>query len=269
MIDHSIFNFRNIYSGSWCQVIVECGNRVVGRSHLLLSSSHKFEERVQFFIDSYLNDERKRNDTFSKYISQVRGLRRKHADFYLMHNNMGDTKEISMSMRLSNYFESDERYAVNYKKPLNPHPDVEIYNNDGSVFAVEVTELVNNEAVASHIRYSKFVESIELGGQQFDTEKERFLYSEYLAHLLDWSSETFKERIEECIRSKDMKYIENLSDRSNYIRTILLIHTNEPRLSTLRIEEYLGHSGNYQSEYFDDVFLVWFSSPKSNVKKIN
>lgn len=117
----------------------------------------------------------------------------------------------------------------------NDPPDVEAIDSTGARIAIEVTELVDGQA----IRASKQGRAVD---------------------WTPWDQRKFLARLQELISAKDEKYVQ-LKDGPYDGGYVVIVFTDEPMLPRRTVEEYLRASRLTRPTHIRDVFLLLSYDP--------
>ena len=120
------------------------------------------------------------------------------------------------------------------RRPNDP-PDCEATDCNGARVAIEVTELVDGEAIRAF--------------------KEGRVYD-----WAEWTREKFVSSLAERIDAKDKRYL-SLKDPPYEGGYIVVVHTDEPELTRLAVQEYLKGHGIPRPEHASRVMLVLSYDP--------
>jgi hypothetical protein len=166
-------------------------------------------------------------------LSKTDVLKRKHADFWNSHKK--SAKEMAL------FSEVFERLQVGYSQKIsswkrceNDPPDIE-FLMDGRRFGVEITELVNEDAIRAQIQRSPT----------------------YPNEVIGFSPDVAKQRLQELIHQKDQK-VENVA--TQYDELLLLVHIDEPMLSS---KDFLGYGLPTPSTCFRRVYVLFSCEPEN------
>jgi hypothetical protein len=138
--------------------------------------------------------------------------------------------ELLMSM----HAEGDRRYAKKVEPVDDDWPDCVIQDSRGLEVGVEVTELVDQEAV-----------------EMCEKEKEKKVYRA-------WSDQEVREKIEQILAGKDRK----AHHRNLYSKLILVIHTDEFELTSPRLFPILDAAVFPRPRNIDEAYLICSYEPR-------
>ena len=161
--------------------------------------------------EQYLEEE------FRKLVARKGALRRKHASSFLASREDKEREEKGVAEEFVKWLEQQGSAQIKSIRKGDDPPDIILETVDNKLLAVEVTELVNQEAIDSQLADDP----------------------SYLAKLLDWSAETTPFRIEKCLQRKQLA-AQSISHL--YHRYIVLLHTAELILVASELERHIkGH----------------------------
>ncbi|MCH1918023.1 hypothetical protein L9G15_01095 [Shewanella sp. A3A] len=162
---------------------------------------------------------------------------RKHADFFESVNK--ETKELGIAMTFFGLFEAQIGESLVHVQLASDPPDVKVVTDKGRSFGIEITELVSEKAIVFDIRDKR---------------------EKYLNEILSWNAQTLQTKLEKIITDKADK----CSDiKESYDNLVLLIFTDEPRLTSDKIIEFLTEIELHSIVPFDLVFVLTSYEPQS------
>lgn len=170
-----------------------------------------------------------------KEIEKLNQLPRNHASFFNWHDK--EIKEIGIATDFFVQLEkiSDDR-LVEIENAEDP-PDAKVITQNNEVIGIELTEIVNEKAIEHQIKGD----------------------SRYVNEVLKWNKDNTIQEIESIINKKN-RLCENVPEV--YERKVLLIFTDEPRLESHKIEEYIqGHTWP-EANNFDEIYILTGYEPK-------
>ncbi|MCU8478945.1 hypothetical protein [Vibrio vulnificus] len=172
-----------------------------------------------------------------EYQKVMSAMKRKHADFFESVNK--ETKELGIAMTFFGLLEAQiGEYLVQVQLAGDP-PDVKVVTDKGTSFGIEITELVSEKAIGLDIKDKR---------------------KQYLFEILSWNAKTLKTKLEKIITTK----AEKCSDiEEHYDKLVLLIFTDEPRLTSDNIKEYLTEIELPNMAPFDLVFILTSYDPQN------
>ena len=163
-------------------------------------------------------------------------LPRKHADFWNFHSK--PSKELGIFSEIFDRFESARSTKIVEWGLCEPDPpDVYVRFENGNCAGVEITELVNEPAIAAQIRKEA---SYSIESMKFDFDAACM-------------------KIAEIVREKAWKVA---AVRRNYDELCLLIHTDEPLLSSDQFGSVPKTITSNDREAFDTVLLLFSYEPQ-------
>jgi hypothetical protein len=174
------------------------------------------------------------DDDKSEIIAAMRAAivkSRGYADFFGWRTNR-DLEELGVLKSLAESMAADSRLFLTSLKSRgrpNDPPDCEALNSEGQRVAIEVTELVDEDAIRAF-----------KAGRRYDWAK--------------WSKEEFLASVTELVSTKDSKYPQ-LKDPPYEGGYVLVIFTDEPMLSRIRVEEFLADY-RFQAKHIERVILL-------------
>ena len=175
---------------------------------------------------------------FYEYQQKRVGMPRKHADFFETVDK--GTKELSIAMTFFQLLESQlGEHLVQVQLAGDP-PDVAVVTNKGTSFGIEITELVSEKAIGLDIKNKR---------------------EQYLTEILSWNANTLQTKLEKIITGKAEKCA---SIEPTYDNLVLLIFTDEPRLTSDVIRDYLSEIKLPSLSPFDLVYVLTSYEPKIN-----
>lgn len=169
-------------------------------------------------------------------LEYMKNRKRKHADYFEANSKV--SKEIGVVRDFLDVlcYESDDYYVS--LMPASDPPDVKAVMNSGKEIYFEVTELVNEKAIEKQI-----VES-----------------DEYCREILVWDKDKFSQKINEICGLKNKKCQKVFKEGR---RVILLLFTDEPRLNSETIRDYLKEFEFDFENFFDDIYILTGYEPVS------
>lgn len=175
-------------------------------------------------------------EVIKKCIEEFNKLPRQHANHFNWH--VKEIKEIGIAhdffFQLENVAEDKLVKIDNAEDP----PDVRVVTSTGKIMGIEITELVNEKAIELQIKKDEG----------------------YVYELLKWDKEYTLSRIQEIINEKN-KLCEQIPP--DYHLRVLLIHTDEPKLRSRVIKEYIGDHQWPESPSFDEIYLLVGYDPET------
>ncbi|MGK0545057.1 hypothetical protein ACSEE7_06080 [Halomonas cupida] len=178
-------------------------------------------------------------EEFREEIDKLRNLKRKHASFFDWHDKEAQEKGIGMDF-FQKLEESSDEYLLNIESVEDP-PDVKITTSKGRELGVEITELVDQAAIEYEIKGDP----------------------RYCERIVSWNKENTIELLEAIIVRKDGK-CEKVKDR--YESLVLLIFTDEPRLESDTLKEYLHEHTWPETMYIDEAYILTGYEPGHGTK---
>jgi len=170
-------------------------------------------------------------ERFSENIYKNNQLPRKHATFYNSH----DTKVKERG--IVNLFFSKNNREVELEYCSSDPPDVVAIEHDSKKIAIEVTELVSEEAIKKQINGKS---------------------KEYLTEILSWNKEKVVDNIDKIIVRKNELFSKCFGQ---YDSSMLLIHTDEIDIQFEKLYEYL-ETYNCPKNSFNEIFLFTSYDPR-------
>lgn len=153
---------------------------------------------------------------------------RKHANYYDLSNK--DTKESGIAIDFFTLYEKLYGIACKHFNTCEDPPDICAIMDDDKHIAIEITELVNQQAIKYQIN----------NDPKYGTE-------------LIWDSEKFEKQLRDIINGKERKIH---GHTVKYDSVILLITTNEPKLEAKLIADYLQMTNIKSSSEFNEIFIM-------------
>jgi hypothetical protein len=179
--------------------------------------------------------------SFQIELEKFKKLPRTHANFFNWHDK--EIKEIGIGQ---DFFQKLEEltgeYLVGIKNAEDP-PDVIIKTNSGRCIGVEITELVDRKAIEYQIKNDQ-------------------RYAERIVH---WSRENTIQKITEIIENKD-KLCRSIP--LHYDLLVLLIFTDEPRLTSDALNQYVEGHHWVETENIEEIYILTGYEAKYNTKKL-
>ena len=176
---------------------------------------------------------------FKEEIEKLRKLRRNHADFFNWPDQQVQEKVIGLDF-FQKLEESSDEYLENIESAEDP-PDVKITTSKNRVVGVEITELVDQQAI-----------EYEINGDP-----------RYCERVVSWNRENTLEAMESIISRKDAK-CENVP--KSYDSMVLLIFTDEPRLKSDTLKDYfLGHQWS-EVNNLNEAYILTGYEPEHGTK---
>lgn len=173
-------------------------------------------------------------DAILKGLTKTDSLKRKHAKFWNSHKK--SSKELGIFSEAFDGIQADYGNPITgWRRCDNDPPDVE-FELAGKRIGVEITELVNEKAINAQIGNSL----------------------EYSCELLRFGVLAAEMRIREIINEKEEK-VELVA--ANYDELVLLIHTDEPMLSS---DEFRDYRVEKPCRYFHRIYLLFSYEPAKN-----
>jgi len=157
-----------------------------------------------------------------------------------------DSKEAGVADGWLNSYFRDSWPVSEVTFPENDPPDCECHYADGTVVAVEITELVDRRTIK---RSEKLERSKKLGRSKQHLEVDDY----------EWSAEALNRRLCEIVLTKEKKLKKRGS--SLYARKILLIHSDES-LVTVEAVQTVFNAGECTSDFFEDIFFIMPPQPR-------
>lgn len=165
---------------------------------------------------------------------KARSLSREHANFFDWHNK--DTKELHICSLLINYLNNSEgEFIESYDLGTDP-PDCIATSKDKEV-GIEIVELVDQKAIENQIRY-KWAS----------------------AHQEPWTRDKLMTQLNKLIQDKDSPSLKSQLMKK-YERYIVLIHTDEPELRIVELDNFYSESSLKSTELVTDVYLLFSYDP--------
>ena len=178
-------------------------------------------------------------EVFQEEIEKLRKLKRNHASFFNWHDQEVQEKGIGMDF-FQKLEESSDEYLLNIESAEDP-PDVKITTSEGRELGVEITELVDQTAIEYEIKGDP----------------------RYCERVVSWNKENTIDLLEAIIIRKDGK-CEKVKEK--YETLVLLIFTDEPRLESDTLKEYLqGHTWP-ATTYIDEAYILTGYEPRHGTK---
>jgi hypothetical protein len=178
-------------------------------------------------------------EVFREEIDKLRKLKRNHASYFNWHDKEVQEKGIGMDF-FQKLEESSDEYLLKIESAEDP-PDVKITTSEGRELGVEITELVDQAAIECEIKGDP----------------------RYCERAISWNKENTIDLLEAMIVRKDGK-CEKAKDR--YESLVLLIFTDEPRLESDTLKEYLhGHKWP-ETKYIDEAYILTGYEPRYGTK---
>jgi hypothetical protein len=172
-------------------------------------------------------------------IEKLKALQRNHASFYNWHD-----KEIQELGIAQDFFQKLEEISndklVSIKNAEDP-PDIGVVTKSGRNIAIEITELVDQKAIEYEIKGD----------------------SRYSERVVAWNKENTIEAVTNIINKKD-----TLCERvpKEYDTTTLLIFTDEPRLTSDNLKEYLKETKWPDTNHINEVYILTGYEPIYDTK---
>lgn len=204
----------------------------------ILEIKKKRKKKMEVYLANK-NDEKEKEiirRSVREGLEYMKNRKRKHADYFEAISKV--TKEIGVVRDFLDviYHESDD-YCVSLMPASDP-PDVKAVMNSGKEIYFEVTELVNAKAIEKQI-----IES-----------------DEYCREILIWDKNNFTKKINEICSSKNIKCRRVFKEKR---KAILLLFTDEPRLNSEAIRDYLKEFKFDSDNLFDDIYILTGYEPES------
>jgi len=183
-----------------------------------------------------MNEEELRRG-IEQYVDDQKRLSRKHASFFYAGRKYKGTDEISIAEEFVPTFERLFGIEVFYVIPGDDPPDI-VFDVGGSRgFAIELTELVNQEAITAQIR----------NDQEW-----------YAREQLNWNSQNTCDRIERILEKKQ-EGAQRVSRM--YERYIVLLHTDEIMLTSNQVARFTYEQSWPAYPYIDDAYVICSYEP--------
>ncbi|KZZ75274.1 hypothetical protein A3765_10660 [Oleiphilus sp. HI0130] len=180
-------------------------------------------------------------EAYKKQIAKLKELKRSHANHYQWHDKT--IKELIIGLDFFAQLEESLGERLINIEPAEDPPDVKITTSKDRVIGVEITELVDQQAIEYSIK-----------GDPRYSEK-----------LVSWNKETTLAALDEIISSKNKKCNQA---KENYECLVLLIFTSEPRLVSKNLMEYIsGHDWQAQ-ENIDAAYILIGYDPEHGGKSL-
>lgn len=183
-------------------------------------------------IQGFLMNEDELRRGIEQYVASQKRLARKHASFFYSGRTYEGIDEITIAEEFVPTFEAIFGLQVNNIIPGNDPPDIAFDVGGSKKFAIELTELVNQEAITAQIRNE---------------------HARYAQEQLNWNSHNTCERIE-CILWKKQKGAQKVSHL--YERYIVLLHTDETMLVSNRVANYTSEHSWPAYPHIDDAYVI-------------
>ncbi|EHN68017.1 hypothetical protein [Aliivibrio fischeri] len=174
---------------------------------------------------------------FHEYQNKRSTMDRKHADFFESIDK--ETKELGIAMTFFQLLESqlDENLVQVYL--AEDPPDVAVVTDKETSFGIEITELVSEKAIGLDIKNKR---------------------EQYLIEILSWNAQSLQSKLKKIITSKAEKCAKI---ESSYDHLVLLIFTDEPRLSSDVIKSFLPEMELPNLSPFDLVYILTSYEPQN------
>lgn len=176
-------------------------------------------------------------DEVKQVIRDLKKRSRQHANWFEWIDKPG--KELGIAQEFAVALERVTGSVAGHIELGGDPPDIVITSKNGETTSVEITELVNQAAIKAQIDES----------------------SDYARQIFDWNGGKIMARIEERVRAKEKKC---RSLAINDSRVILLLHTDEPRLSEQMVVDAVLECGPIVSDVFGEVWLLFRYDPKTS-----
>ncbi|TLS78284.1 hypothetical protein FE236_00550 [Mariprofundus erugo] len=167
-------------------------------------------------------------------MKKSQSIPRKYASFFQWHNR--EIMELGICKHLGDFLRNDGVDEVEAYKLGEDPPDCVITLN-GIDIAVEITELVDKEAIKQQV-------------------KSGVAYPE----TLEWSSELLAERLNALLRKKDAPQNKDAL-REKYADYWLLVHTDEPELMAPEFDVLFDPSLLVSTDLIDQAYIVFSYDP--------
>lgn len=174
-------------------------------------------------------------------IEKLNKLPRTHATFFSWHDK--EIQEIGIGQ---DFFQKIEKITGEYLVGINnaeDPPDIMVKTNSGRCIGIEITELVDQKAIEYQIKNDQ-------------------RYSERVVH---WNRENTIHKITEIIEKKD-RLCRNLP--LHYDLLVLLIFTDEPKLTSDILSQYIEGHQWAETENVDEVYILTGYEPKYQEKRL-
>ncbi len=177
------------------------------------------------------------NNEILQSVEKYHSLKRKHASFY----DWPD-KQIKEAGIVDIFLDPENHKGahdyVSFSIPSSDPPDAVIYKENEEESLLEITELVNQNAIESQIK----------GESAYSSECQKWLELDY-----------FQKQLNERIQTKNKKCTALFSEKTN---VQLLLFTDEMWLESI-YEEHFNTGVSIESHDFSDVWLMLSYSPST------
>jgi len=171
-------------------------------------------------------------------MKKSREIPRKYASYFQWHNR--EIMELGICKHLATFFHREGLGEVTAYKLGEDPPDC-IITIDGQDVAVEITELVDSNAI-----------------------KEQVKYNVAYPDGTEWNRDNLAEKINEILEKKDSPSNGDAL-REKYPRYLLLIHVDEPELMHPDFERLFDVSLLNTTSLIDEAYIVFSYDPRVQV----
>ena len=154
------------------------------------------------------------NKVVTEFVKDVKKQARKHASFFHYPRKYEKTKELSIALRFFEGLGTKEGIKFSNVKNGGDPPDITAVSSSGDEIALELTELVNEDAINSQIHGKR----------------------NYFSKLACWNESNAMLAVQNIINKKSNS-LEVIQD--DYSTIILLIFTDEPKLPFTRVQKFV------------------------------
>ncbi|MDX1508247.1 MAG: hypothetical protein R3358_08200 [Woeseiaceae bacterium] len=176
-------------------------------------------------------------DEVRKVIADLKRKPRRHANWFEWLDKQG--KELGIAQEFVVALERVAGPVAEHVKLGDDPPDIAISLQNGGQISLEITELVNQEAIEAQLSGS----------------------ADYSRQIFDWDDQKIVSRITKRVREKEMKCRAMASGDS---KLALLLHTDEPILSEKDVQEAIQKLGPIESDVFNEIWLIFSYDPKTS-----
>ncbi|MBC8210404.1 MAG: hypothetical protein H8E21_05000 [Gammaproteobacteria bacterium] len=178
---------------------------------------------------------------FTELIEDVKKQIRKHASFFHYPRKYEKTKELSIAIRFFEGLRSLEgRKFRNIKNGDDP-PDIMAFNSLGEKIALELTELVNEDAINSQIQGKR----------------------SYFSEVVSWDKDNTLDEIQNIINKKSKSLEAVYSDA--YSAVFLLLFTDEPKLPFKRVNQFVNNHNWEIPLNINEAYILFSYTPDKDL----
>ena len=174
-------------------------------------------------------------EKFKRYLENLPKSKRRHASFFDYPDKQ--VKELGIMNEFVVQLENMGNAKIIDWEPGEDPPDIKATDLNGNFIGIEITELVNQRAVEKEIQRNP----------------------EYYKEYFSWDEEKVRTKILDIVETKNRK-LDRLPDR--YRSIVLLIHTDEPFLSSDKLIDYLKSVPKPEDLVLSDCYVLVAYEPQ-------